>query len=282
MQNPRISNIELEINKENYFFRIPLENNVYLAFEKRNKQIPENTLNLNEENSNISIPLKFNTTDFEKNLDELYPLENYDPKKIQDCLKERTIFLAKLCMNLQEERVELFKDRLITASKIADEYSEEFLESQKYGINRLKLFGNLEAATMRNVNSLAEKALNGKVSKRYNNEIDFYSQLYIGWSFLKDASKEFSTRLNRDANFLEKTLDPEVGARLKEVSHFYSQLSGHSQNVEEKLQLLITRAMVIYGIKLNKIKYPKLGVLKEKIKDKLFNFEVPESWKPFL
>ncbi|MBU2589411.1 MAG: hypothetical protein KKF52_03055 [Nanoarchaeota archaeon] len=282
MGNSRIEYINQVINKEDYFFDIPLGNNVFLTFERRKGNIPKNSLNLNEENSNMSIPLKFDSFHFKKNLDGLYNLDKQYPYKMQGTIRKRTIFLATLCMNLQEERVELFKDRLIGASKIANQYSEQFLKSHKLEIERLRCLDELGAIAMRKANALYDTALEGEISKGYNDEIDFYSQLYLGWSFLRDASKEFSNRLNRDANFLEKTVDQEFGERLKEVDYFYNQISNHSQNTEKELQLLVSRALFLYGIKTDKIQQPKLGVLKEKIKDRLFNFEVPEHWKPFL
>lgn len=267
----KIEDINRVIESRDYSFDIPLGENVFLYFERRNGNIPQNTLNLKEENSTVTIPLKFSSEDFSKTLYELHGPEKKSLDSLEGVVKDRIIFLATLGMNLQEDRVELFKNRLIKAKEEMFKCSEEFLESKQHYINRLRFWGEGCAIGMRNANDIYDKAFKGKVSQGYNREIDGYAAFYLGWSFLKDVSMNFSQRLGADASFLEKTIDEEAGQRLKEVAHFYQQISGHSATVEKALQLLVSRALFLYGIKSDKIKQPKLGLLKEKIKDKIIN-----------
>lgn len=278
----RLEYINLRIEKDDYFFDIALGGNLYLQFDKKRQRIPSNTLNLVQEGENLVIPMKDDNFHNTKNLEELYSLEKQEPKMMQGCMRKRAIGLARLCMGLQEPNMDAFRHALQNGTDLAKEFSERFLEEHKYEIRRLKVLGMFEAGWMRITNNLFDEIFEGQLRKELENEVDFYSQLYLGWSLLRDSSREYSKRLYNDGNFLEKVLDKEFGQRVKEVSRFYSEISEKTIEPETKLGELFSRTILLYSIYDENLEKPKVGLLKEKIKDKLVNFEMPESWKAFL
>jgi len=282
MKASRIKYISRKIETDDYSIHINLRGNLSLNFERRKEEVPKTSLDLMIEKARFSLPLKHHNFGFARKLEELARLEDEEPMKWREYVNKRAFFLSQLCMNFQEGRQEIYKNQLQESHDFIVKYSEQFLERWKLHIKRLRASGDLVAAAMRNAGVLLDIEQNGKISSGFNREIDFYSELYIGWSHLAQASKDFSRQLGEDSEYLERKVDKEFGVDLKNVAYFLEQISGKALEGEQRLQLLISQALFFYRIKLESVEKPELGELKEKIWHNINNPNMPGHFKPYL
>lgn len=271
-----------DIEKDDYFIALSLNQGLHLIFDRKKGAVPDNTLNLTENESRYKLPLKYTKFGFTKFLKQFEEMKEKEDWIGQGYIDDRIKFLTRLTEEFTEDVQDLYKKRVNEAYKIAEKFSELFPKIYEFDVKRLDVLGETAATAMREANTLLEELTEGKLSREYNDEIMLYSNLYLARSHLHQAAENFSSKLNEDSQFIKNKVDKNFAKKIEKIIPLYQGISNQAKQAKDKLQLLISQALFLYNVKLENIYVPHLGKIEKKLKDRLVDFNVPEQYKPYL